>query len=672
MRSRTIIFNSYPPPSDIRDQVHFYADDPVVQLNESNSFRRNKAQRETLVKQRLPELASSPFGRTVDWAYREYSVQRLFSQDAEAEPLGNAVSAPVNAVQRQDELLKASRVRRRSRSSDSYLYLFNVIVALEWIPDPVYLRQLEWAFRRASDLLYDVSNGTMAFGQVLFGDNEWMDCADIQITASNRTLPRSWVSGLHESEKYMPIRVGRGVWSRRAHRALAWDEPEAYRTLVHEWGHYALELRDEYLTKIAAVDCGADSAIEQMVVVPVQRAASESIMATPDGNSELGNPLALSDKYFPRLRMPPGYFPGPGRLPLPLPAFARLGALATPNAEEFIIQPPEQLPRDRSGVPIGEWAAFVLRRDANSTVQRIVAQGVLDGGSGAGGFRLLGARPHDRVVIIGTGGALNATVFFGDLPQDNGYVDWHSEPSLPMLAAIKPLGYPSKDEHRFVSITVSGRLRAEQAVVYPVGKGAQRAVKRNAVDVPTLDGHLLIETNGTPHVVPYSQGGSPATTVAVTTNPIPAGSSDGDMLLFFAADTDASKEQRRRYADQRVVTTTLYGLPDSLPNGARARSKVFGVASNARLDPELSPTAVLFFDPTVVPAGHELRVYKMSANGGEAQELPTCVPQGAGYAAVPLAASSKGNDAEYAGGTLLQDGDVAERVEYFQLFAQPV
>src|SRR6185295_883039 len=86
-----------------------------------------------------------------------------------------------------------------------------------------------------------------------FGDATWLTGADIKIMSSNRLLPRSWVSGLHMAEKYMPIRAGRGVWHKRNRVTIPWDEPEAFRTLVHEWGHYALELKDEYLEVRAVV-----------------------------------------------------------------------------------------------------------------------------------------------------------------------------------------------------------------------------------------------------------------------------------------------------------------------------------------------------------------------------------------------------------------------------------
>lgn len=71
--------------------------------------------------------------------------------------------------------------------------------------------------------------------------------ADIQIMASNQLQPRSWVSGLYVAAKYMPIRMGRGMWHRKRKVAVPWNEAESYRALVHEWAHYALDLRDAYL-----------------------------------------------------------------------------------------------------------------------------------------------------------------------------------------------------------------------------------------------------------------------------------------------------------------------------------------------------------------------------------------------------------------------------------------
>jgi len=163
----------------------------------------------------------NPFGEAIDWAYRCYDVTLPSQQDG--------------------------FLFQRS------IYLFNVLVALEWHPDEEYMARLESAFRRASDLLFEITDGWMAFGQVVFGGPELMDCADVQIMASNRLFSRSWVGAMHadkrypNDEKYMPIRIGRGLWKHNRRASVSWEEPEGYRTLIHEWGHYALTLTDEYL-----------------------------------------------------------------------------------------------------------------------------------------------------------------------------------------------------------------------------------------------------------------------------------------------------------------------------------------------------------------------------------------------------------------------------------------
>ena len=73
--------------------------------------------------------------------------------------------------------------------------------------------------------------------------------------ASNRLLSRAWVGAMHpfpecpNDDKYIPIRAGRGLWNENRRGIIPWEEPEGYRTLIHEWGHYALTLTDEYLEK---------------------------------------------------------------------------------------------------------------------------------------------------------------------------------------------------------------------------------------------------------------------------------------------------------------------------------------------------------------------------------------------------------------------------------------
>ncbi|MEM7028160.1 MAG: hypothetical protein AAF629_01110, partial [Chloroflexota bacterium] len=126
------------------------------------------------------------------------------------------------------------------------LILFNVLVSIEWDAEEVYLQDVAAAMDAAADFFYDVSDGQMTFGQVTIYDDaaHWTD-ADIQISAKNVVQPHAYVGGIFEDDKSHLIRVGR-YWDGQTANQGPWSNSDGYRTLVHEIGHYALGLFDEY------------------------------------------------------------------------------------------------------------------------------------------------------------------------------------------------------------------------------------------------------------------------------------------------------------------------------------------------------------------------------------------------------------------------------------------
>ena len=131
------------------------------------------------------------------------------------------------------------------RASDP-LVLFNIVASVEWDATDAYLTILEDAFKKASAYLYDVTDGQMAFGQVTIYDKgqHWAD-ADFQFSAKNTVRPYAFVGGISGEDTAHSIRLGRG-WNRTGGDA-PWSEPDGYRTMIHEFGHYALFLYDEYI-----------------------------------------------------------------------------------------------------------------------------------------------------------------------------------------------------------------------------------------------------------------------------------------------------------------------------------------------------------------------------------------------------------------------------------------
>lgn len=153
--------------------------------------------------------------------------------------------------------------------SDNYLILFNVVVSLAWEPDEGsnYVDNLMAGLRRGSSYLYDASEGRMAFGEIRVEVNgrSW-DEADIRIKAANDFRPAAYVGGIvpeytvyHSLTNpevgdlvYAPgaIFLGRH-WTRNGafyEPPNGWAFSDSYKTIVHEWAHYALFLYDEYLS----------------------------------------------------------------------------------------------------------------------------------------------------------------------------------------------------------------------------------------------------------------------------------------------------------------------------------------------------------------------------------------------------------------------------------------
>lgn len=116
-------------------------------------------------------------------------------------------------------------------------------------------------------------------------------------------------------------------------------------------------------------------------------------------------------------------------------------------------------------------------------------------------------------------------------------------------------------------------------------------------------------------VASYSQGGGPNSTTGGRL-PITAGSAEGNAMLFFvepdnrqprpspAPDAPPDKDEQ-----VRIVTTTLIGGAQRLPEGAEARSYIFSLASNVLLM-DYTATLVLYYDRDVRERRGDLLIYR--------------------------------------------------------------
>jgi hypothetical protein len=477
------------------------------------------------------------------------------------------------------------------------LYLFNIVIAFEWEPSPQSIQQVRLAARQASDFLYDVTDGYMAIGQVLIGGAECLEGADIQILASNRIHPRSWIAALYQEQKYQPIRLGRGLWRKNLSATLSWDQPDGYRTLVHEWGHYALGLIDEYLSETLvgrqqrsqrrwkeAAEAGAGAEMIA-IVAPAIALPVNSIMATLDASELVPRRIRRRRNTRDYVRRKTGTkytlvdestaLAGPARLQLDLPEFPQVPALRISLADRQLT--PEELdalvaratgsydgaPEERRGLLLGNCWVYLLKGAAGT--DRLIAQGTIGERDWSDGFRVLGAAEGDLILVIsqvaddGAPGGSRLSVVCGpaaaDLSDPARWSDRTPSPEQqPAFVDVFPAPQyeaagraPSQ-----VRVLVEGTEAAPEGAVYVAGKpgaalhfaptpvaypGVTEASGWISEPVPIaqLDGHVLLRWAGEPErlLVSSFSHGGGPGTQGGGRVPITAGSAEGNAMLFF-------------------------------------------------------------------------------------------------------------------------------------------
>lgn len=417
----------------------------------------------------------------------------------------------------------------------SIMYLFNVVVALEWLPGPERLTQIMRGLREASDFLYDATNGTMAFGQVVFAGPELMAKADIQIMASNRFHPRSSVNGLNVAKKFSPIRLGRGSWHKNNGALLTWDEAAAAPVIAHEWAHYALSLRDEYLDEARRVSrrgrrLRADNTGARVLVVPRISHAIESLLATLDASElvPLQRRPGLDDElraqllnqvntYYPNIEaslFTPN--PGPRRFPAALPQFYTLpgGPLWTSPVQQGPAQASAQeWTIDVDELGIGHCWLYALKHLEGDRLH-LIAQGRLEersisrsidvegrlGREGSlqvagDGFTILGADPSYTIVAVGATEA-GAQARLRQLGQER-TAPWQiRQPPAPPVVAVLPepgaRGWPTGDGEKGGQLRVRVQLVGESLpdqmwIVEPGAPFAPLYAQRSGARLPSQE-----------------------------------------------------------------------------------------------------------------------------------------------------------------------------------------
>jgi len=199
-----------------------------------------------------------------------------------------------------------------------------------------------------------------------------------------------------------------------------------------------------------------------------------------------------------------------------------------------------------------------------------------------------------------------------------------------------------------------------------------RLISRPIRNLNALDGHVLLIAGSSDDpqnlqiaIATYSIGGSPSSAYPPLPNPISAGSSEGNIMVFFydhllaegkAAETDQS--------DKVVVTTLNHGI--QVPNTFGPRSYTFSLAANRALPDNLSSTLVMFYDKATARDSDELFICryheKTQTDPAQWKKVPTYLVATSSFTAAPLGTENAPS---------LFAKDTLARVERFRLCLVP-
>ena len=237
----------------------------------------------------------------------------------------------------------ASGVQTLIVSADNPLLIFNLDVSMEWDAhqDVTYLDELEYNLQRASEYLYDFSNGQVALGDVNLYQNadEWA-YSHVVINTNNRLRPLASQGGvvltdtidpehdtISDTIRYNPGQVMMGsTWNRYGQPGQSLGEDWAI-VLAHELSHYLLFHDDTYIGLdesglLVAVDTCVGSAMGDLYSNPYN---TEFIADETHWQANCANTLAeqtlgrneweTMELWYPWLDAPSEINSGPSAMP---------------------------------------------------------------------------------------------------------------------------------------------------------------------------------------------------------------------------------------------------------------------------------------------------------------------------------------------------------------------
>lgn len=335
-------------------------------------------------------------------------------------------SAPINPTTNAPDLYTVNGwgVHELAVSEQNTLTLFDIDLSLEWDArqDPTFLEQLEQDIARASEVLYDVTNGQVALGEVnIYQAKENWTFSHAVVYAANDLRPSANAGGIVYTvtaevisptavitDAYLPGQVRMGpTWGRFGDPGsnLGEDWPRAF---AHELAHYFFFLPDNYLGvengQVVPTECYGsfmtDAYSDEYTEFLDESGWTEDCLQTIAETITGRDDWATVQTYWPWLRIDP-LVSGPALLPLAVTEITQI----EPAVEDNSLDVPFFSLRDASGQPIlipaGQGQAYLFKNADTPAAEDdyVVALGTPSGDL----VHARGAKPGDRLCVYNYG-----------------------------------------------------------------------------------------------------------------------------------------------------------------------------------------------------------------------------------------------------------------------------
>lgn len=350
--------------------------------------------------------------------------------------------------------MSSAPISSQAQTDDTVKHYFDLTVSLEWqpgtddlrnelersgctpSPSPSYLDDLSTGLRQTSAYLYNYSAGQLALRNIkVYTNGEHWEDADLRILATNSYRPSAFVGGIVSAPTsnisatkgmtetvFYPATIFLGrMWDGNGSRCGPWSQPAGWRTIGHEWAHYALFLYDSYynVTTNAQQYC-TSTGLQLGSILDKPGIEADSLMAYHYSADHLwkGGPPAPGNSLWNCSGTPQDYIHGEDDwhtvarfLPVTIPEklSRQYPYDSSPAASNFSIAPAATPTTDTTAEvrikaldsttpPIGQ--AYLIRPDGKGMPVRIIGQGEIIPGEKAPTY-FWGVQPSsgDRALI---------------------------------------------------------------------------------------------------------------------------------------------------------------------------------------------------------------------------------------------------------------------------------